>query len=225
MTCAIGAGRQRSFELRQLGPDPVGDRERVGGRLAHDAEADRGLAVLCRTRSVVLRRRPRPSRPRPGGRGSRSVADDDDLRNSSGVARRESVLTVSSRCVEFDAAARQLDVLLLDRGLDVLDRQAARRERRAGRPRCASRSAARRRYRRSRRPPRWRDGRHRRASGSRSAPSRRASSEVTPIHMIAAALASTLRTTGRSAPSGRRAMMRATRSRTSAAAASGSRPR
>ena len=47
--------------------------------------------------------------------------------------------------------------------------------------------------------------------------------EVTPTHMMAEALASTLRTTGVSAPSGRRPETRDTASRTSEVAASGSR--
>jgi hypothetical protein len=45
--------------------------------------------------------------------------------------------------------------------------------------------------------------------------------EFTPIHMMADALSSTLRTTGLSTPSGRRPAMRETASRTSEAASSG----
>ena len=48
-------GGSELVELVELGPHAVGDREGVGGRLAHDAEPDRDLARLVELEARVLR--------------------------------------------------------------------------------------------------------------------------------------------------------------------------
>ena len=162
-------GGSALLEPLQLGPHGVGDLEGVGGRLAHDAEADRGAGRPGRTRSGCPRGRPRRAPPRRAARGSRSCSTTMMLRNSSGVARRESVFTVSSRCVDSRRPPGSSTFCLLIAVSTSCDGEAARGERRRGRSRCAWRSGARRRYRRWRRPAPSTGGRRRRASGSRSA--------------------------------------------------------
>ena len=99
----------------------VRDGERVGGRLAHDAEADRGLAGLVELEAVVL-----GADLDPGDLAEPDeiavLAGDDDLLEL--LRRGEARIRLHGQLAlrRLDAAARQLDVLALDRVLDVLRR-------------------------------------------------------------------------------------------------------
>ncbi len=113
---------QLAAERRHLGVHGVGDRHRVGLRLAHHAERDRGLAVEAHEVAVVL----------GADLDAGDVAEPDHLAVALGDHQRRELLGRGhlaegpygelAPCA-LHPAGRQVDVLAPERGLDVGDRQ------------------------------------------------------------------------------------------------------
>ena len=125
-----GAGRKRGLELLQLLAHAIDDGERVGGRLAHDAHADGGLARLVEFEARILR----PDLDSGDLAEAHEIAalvGDDHLRELLGRGEAGIGLDGEFALRGLDPAAGQLDVLALDGGFEILHRQAAGGERRA----------------------------------------------------------------------------------------------
>ena len=124
------SGRQRGLEILEFAADVVGHGKGVGRRLAHDAEPDRVPARLVEFETRIFRADLHAGHLAEADEVAVLARDDDLfelLRGGEARIRLDRELALRG----LDASPRQLDVLALDRGLDVLDGEAARSKRRS----------------------------------------------------------------------------------------------